>query len=56
MKSTKYLSRTGEEDVYFACDSGAWMRSGALFRQDVSSERIGSKKTSFERKVLSRHQ
>ena len=28
------------------------MRSGAKLRHDVSSERKGSKKTSFERKVL----
>ena len=41
----------GEEDVSFASDSGARMRSGAKYRQDVSSERKGSKKTSFERKA-----
>ena len=49
------MFRTGEEDVYFASDSGAWMRSGAKLRHDVSTERKGSKKTSFERKVLNRH-
>ena len=42
----------GEEDVCFASDSGARMRSGAKLKQDVSPERKGSKKTSSERKVL----
>ena len=51
----KYLFMSGEEDVYFASDSGARMRSGAQLRQDVSPEREGSKKTSFERKDLNKN-
>ena len=46
------LLRTSEEGVSFASDSGARMRSGAQYRQDVYSERKGSKKTSFERTGL----
>ena len=32
------LFGAGEEDVYFASDSGAWKRNGALLRLDVSSQ------------------
>ena len=42
----------GEGDVYFASDSGARMRSGAQYRQDVFPERKESKKTPSERKPL----
>ena len=49
------LHRAGEEDVCLASGSGARMRSGAQLRQDVSPERKGSKKTSFERKALNRN-
>ena len=51
-KVDRLQDSAGEEDVYFDSDSGAKMRSGAQYRQDVFPERKGSKKTSFERKAL----